>query len=65
MEGLSNLFFSVRWFQGFDWDGLSTLTVTPPIIPKINGPIDSSNFDEFPSKTDVPPDETSGWDAEF
>ncbi|XP_063703032.1 cGMP-dependent protein kinase, isozyme 1 isoform X2 [Culicoides brevitarsis] len=54
-----------KWFAGFDWDGLSSLTLQPPILPKVTGPTDSSNFDEFPSKTEVPPDETSGWDSAF
>lgn len=54
-----------RWFQGFDWDGLSSLTLTPPIVQPVNGPTDSSNFDEFPSRTEVPPDELSGWDINF
>lgn len=25
-----------RWFQGFDWEGLRTQKMVPPIIPKVN-----------------------------
>ena len=27
--------FHCRWFQGFDWDGLQSQTMTPPILPKV------------------------------
>jgi cGMP-dependent protein kinase len=32
-------------------------------IPK--GPADFSNFDNYPKNSEVPPDETSGWDINF
>ncbi|KAL1283122.1 cGMP-dependent protein [Trichinella pseudospiralis] len=51
-----------RWFAGFDWEGLRSRSLPPPIIPKINGPTDISNFDHYPADYDVPPDELSGWD---
>lgn len=35
------------------------------MLLKISGPTDVSNFDHYPDITDVPPDELSGWDAEF
>ncbi|XP_056323572.1 LOW QUALITY PROTEIN: cGMP-dependent protein kinase 1-like [Danio aesculapii] len=55
-----------KWFEGFNWDGLREGTLTPPFIPSVNGPLDSSNFDCFPEDTDDPPaDEESGWDADF
>jgi len=55
-----------RWFDGFNWEGLRTRTLTPPIIPKIRSPMDSSNFDEYPPDMDgLPPDDVSGWDADF
>lgn len=34
-------------------------------VIQINNPLDSSNFDIYPEDGDVPPDESSGWDAEF
>ncbi|EUB62717.1 cGMP-dependent protein kinase 2 [Echinococcus granulosus] len=54
-----------KYFQGFDWIGLCRGTLQAPILPKISGPTDVSNFDHYPDITDVPPDELSGWDAEF
>lgn len=54
-----------KWFQGFDWEGLVARTMVPPIIPKIKGPADFSNFDNYPKNSDIPPDEISGWDINF
>ncbi|XP_055550777.1 cGMP-dependent protein kinase, isozyme 1 [Wyeomyia smithii] len=54
-----------KWFQGFDWEGLSNLTFKSPLQPKLKGPLDLSNFDTFPPDSDVPPDENSGWDIDF
>ncbi|XP_058168096.1 cGMP-dependent protein kinase, isozyme 1 [Anopheles ziemanni] len=54
-----------KWFQGFDWDGLVALTLKSPLQPNLHGPLDMSNFDIFPKDLDIPPDEQSGWDADF
>ncbi|KAK7501419.1 hypothetical protein BaRGS_00007223, partial [Batillaria attramentaria] len=54
-----------KWFQGFDWDGLNNRTIQPPITPRVRGPSDFSNFDNYPHDMDIPPDETSGWDIDF
>uniref|UniRef100_A0A182MBA8 cGMP-dependent protein kinase n=1 Tax=Anopheles culicifacies TaxID=139723 RepID=A0A182MBA8_9DIPT len=54
-----------KWFQGFDWDGLVALTLKSPLQPNLQGPLDMSNFDIFPKDLDIPPDELSGWDADF
>ncbi|BFZ17884.1 hypothetical protein BsWGS_20922 [Bradybaena similaris] len=54
-----------KWFQGFDWDGLMSLTLTPPIIPKVKHATDTSNFDSYPRDMDIAPDEISGWDIDF
>ncbi|KAK7003530.1 cGMP-dependent protein kinase 1 [Biomphalaria glabrata] len=54
-----------KWFQGFDWEGLMNLTMTPPIIPKIRHPTDTTNFDSYPRDMDIAADELSGWDADF
>ncbi|CAI5448111.1 unnamed protein product [Caenorhabditis angaria] len=54
-----------RWFMGFDWEGLRSRTLKPPILPKVNNPADVTNFDNYPPDNDVPPDEFSGWDEGF
>ncbi|CAI8054341.1 cGMP-dependent protein kinase 1 [Geodia barretti] len=55
-----------RWFEGFDWIGLQKQKLIPPIIPTVRSAIDTSNFDHFPASQDeTPPDDLSGWDAEF
>ncbi|XP_055708893.1 cGMP-dependent protein kinase, isozyme 1 isoform X2 [Phlebotomus papatasi] len=54
-----------KWFQGFDWDGLVNLTLEAPIVQPVEGPLDVSNFDKFPIDSEIPPDECSGWDADF
>ncbi|XP_035652730.1 cGMP-dependent protein kinase 1-like isoform X1 [Oncorhynchus keta] len=55
-----------KWFEGFNWEGLRKGTLTPPIIPNVISPMDTSNFDNFPEdKEDPPPDDNSGWDNDF
>uniref|UniRef100_A0A8C5MTI4 Protein kinase cGMP-dependent 1 n=1 Tax=Leptobrachium leishanense TaxID=445787 RepID=A0A8C5MTI4_9ANUR len=54
------------WFEGFNWEGLRKGTLTPPIIPSVSSPTDTSNFDSFPEDNeDPPPDDNSGWDIDF
>ncbi|XP_065911725.1 cGMP-dependent protein kinase 1-like isoform X3 [Dysidea avara] len=56
-----------RWFQGFDWDGLLSRTLVPPIIPDIRSSTDMSHFDQFnpPDRSEQPPDDMTGWDEDF
>jgi len=54
-----------RWFQGFDWEGLSSQALLPPIQPRVASPTDASNFDKYPRDQDIPVDEDSGWDIDF
>uniref|UniRef100_W5MGZ0 cGMP-dependent protein kinase n=1 Tax=Lepisosteus oculatus TaxID=7918 RepID=W5MGZ0_LEPOC len=55
-----------KWFEGFNWEGLRKGTLTPPIIPNVTSPTDTSNFDSFPEDNDdPPPDDNSGWDNDF
>ncbi|KAB0397745.1 hypothetical protein E2I00_014697 [Balaenoptera physalus] len=55
-----------KWFEGFNWEGLRKGTLTPPIIPSVASPTDTSNFDSFPEDNDEPPpDDNSGWDVDF
>lgn len=64
---VNNFFCSLsfRWFQGFDFESLSNLTLKPPQISCVNGPLDLSNFDTFATEYEMPADETSGWDESF
>ncbi|XP_067132884.1 cGMP-dependent protein kinase, isozyme 2 forms cD4/T1/T3A/T3B-like isoform X2 [Centruroides vittatus] len=55
-----------KWFDGFNWEGLRNRSLLPPIIPQVRHAIDTHNFDQYPPDTDgPPPDDISGWDAEF
>ena len=57
--------FILRWFQGFDWEGLAEMTLQPPFRRVISSPSDKSNFDHYASEIEQPPDELSGWDEDF
>ena len=39
---------SCMFFKNFDWNALQARTMTPPIIPTVLSPTDSSNFDSYP-----------------
>ncbi|KAL0126993.1 hypothetical protein PUN28_005375 [Cardiocondyla obscurior] len=55
-----------KWFDGFNWEGLKTRTLEPPILPRVQGATDTANFDAYPADSDPPPpDDISGWDNDF
>ncbi|GFR05830.1 hypothetical protein TNCT_3241 [Trichonephila clavata] len=55
-----------KWFDGFNWDGLSNRNLVPPILPRVRSCVDTSNFDNYPpDTTGLPVDDVSGWDADF
>lgn len=55
-----------KWFDGFNWEGLRNGSLTAPWLPKVKGPEDTSNFDNFPEDgMGTPPDEESGWDTQL
>ncbi|XP_052133468.1 serine/arginine repetitive matrix protein 2 isoform X3 [Frankliniella occidentalis] len=54
-----------KWFQGFDWEGLVHQTLQPPIVPKVSGPTDMSNFDTSCKEEDTVLSELSLWEADF
>ncbi|XP_053957663.1 cGMP-dependent protein kinase, isozyme 1 [Anastrepha ludens] len=54
-----------KWFLGFDWDGLEHQLLIPPFVRPIAHPTDTAYFDKFPCDPEEPPDEFSGWDADF
>ncbi|XP_011697246.1 PREDICTED: cGMP-dependent protein kinase, isozyme 2 forms cD4/T1/T3A/T3B isoform X5 [Wasmannia auropunctata] len=55
-----------KWFDGFNWEGLKTRTLEPPILPRVQSATDTTNFDAYPADTDPPPpDDISGWDNDF
>ncbi|XP_076454893.1 cGMP-dependent protein kinase 1-like isoform X2 [Babylonia areolata] len=54
------------WFEGFNWDGLSNTTLKAPIVPVVQSPVDTSNFDDYPEEDEAaPPDDLTGWDKDF
>lgn len=58
--------FLFRWFDGFNWEGLRSRTLEPPIMPRVQSATDTTNFDEYPPDSDPPPpDDLSGWDNDF
>ncbi|KAL0272069.1 UNVERIFIED_CONTAM: hypothetical protein PYX00_005182 [Menopon gallinae] len=54
-----------KWFDGFNWEALEKMQMRAPFQPKINGPIDTSNFDECPKDKEIPPDEFGDWSMDF
>lgn len=44
------------WFGNLDWDAVLRKKETPPIRPKVLGPDDASNFDDY-SKMEAPKDD--------
>lgn len=56
---------SHKYFQGFDWAAVAKQTLATPFKVKLDGPLDYSNFDRFTMDEQEPPDELSGWDADF
>merc|ERR1740123_1475878 len=55
------------WFNGFDWDGLTGFTLTPPIVPTVRGIDDISNFDQAEEDHEdlVAVDPSEDFDADF
>lgn len=56
---------SHRWWQGFDWEGIYQRRMKPPIVPNLQGPTDTSNFDKFELEIESVSDDFSGWDENF
>lgn len=53
------------WFSNFDFDRLEAHKMTAPLILPVKNNTDMTNFDEYSDERDEPPDDLSGWDAEF
>lgn len=54
------------WLRDFNFAELRRGHLISPLKPDLNGPFDTSQFDEFSTTSqDTPPDEISGWDADF
>jgi hypothetical protein len=39
------------WFAGIDWIALYNRTVPAPIVPVVNSPSDTHNFEEYPDES--------------
>ncbi|CAO3647232.1 unnamed protein product [Cunninghamella echinulata] len=58
------------FFRGVNWDDMLAKRVPPPFYPTVNGPLDTSNFDELftserPALTPIPGGMTRGDQEEF
>jgi len=54
------------WFKDFDWTALANETMKAPIIPKIEGNTDISNFDDFfEPKIEKYVDDGTDWAKDF
>jgi len=56
------------WYNGFDWEAMKNLTLTPPYLPQVKSKKDIANFSA--RKEDMPPhvlykDNGTGWDKDF
>merc|ERR1712007_369996 len=63
MDGLQRL-KSHKWYEGFDWNAMLNLTMTPPYVPRVKNKKDLANF--CARDEDRPPqlpykDDKSGW----
>jgi len=56
-----------EWFNEFDWEGLLAKKLKAPILPKVSGTTDLSNFNDYGVKHHVKKytDDGTGWDADF
>mmetsp|Transcript_3044 Transcript_3044/g.10700 ORF Transcript_3044/g.10700 Transcript_3044/m.10700 type:complete len:353 (+) Transcript_3044:73-1131(+) len=43
-----------KWFKGFDWQALLNYSFDSPIVPQVNSPGDTHNFDKYPESVDDP-----------
>jgi len=68
VKGGAKLIKKHPWFKGFDWDALLAKKLKAPIVPKIKGNTDISNFDDYPEEEDQIQhyvDDGTNWDADF
>lgn len=43
-----------KWFAGFDFEELLARAIPPPIVPQVEGAMDTSQFDPYPDSVDLP-----------
>ena len=44
--------YLLQWFTGVDWTLMMERKVPSPIIPRISGPTDTTNFDPYPDSVE-------------
>ncbi|XP_078660443.1 cGMP-dependent protein kinase 1-like isoform X5 [Branchiostoma floridae x Branchiostoma belcheri] len=54
-----------KWFEGFNWEGLRSKTLCPPIVQPVKNTTDTSNFDDYPIDEEDTPEDFTGWDKDF
>lgn len=54
-----------KWFEGFNWEGLTKGSLTPPVLPKLNSHLEKSKVDHVTDDLEEPPGQESDWDKDF
>ena len=45
-----------KWFSSLDFTALYNRALTPPIVPRVKGETDTSNFDPYPDSAEEAPE---------
>jgi len=53
------------WFAGFDWLALRERRMKVPLVPKVEGQTDASNFDIYSKEVGEAVEDLSDWDKDF
>jgi serine/threonine protein kinase len=56
LKGGANDIMRHKWLAAVDFRSLLARRLTAPIIPRVKGATDTSNFDPYPDSTEEPPD---------
>merc|ERR1712034_82809 len=44
-----------KWFSQLNWSHLLSHKIPAPYLPPVSSPIDTSNFEDYPDSTEIPP----------
>jgi len=51
-----------KWFHELSWDDLLAKKIAPPFKPQVKGATDTSQFEDYPDSTELPPVVAAGQD---